>query len=571
MKGHRSVVGMKGHTSVIGMLEDRIRHHGDRIAIGVRQRDGWREVTYRALSEASLAAASQLEERGVGPGDRVAILSESSPEWAIGFFAAIRAGAVIVPLDIKLTETELEPLLADCAPRALLVSERRGDTAARIAARLPGPCAVLTLDASEGVGSPVERPAMRQSGPVARLPLRERRHQDAALLLYTSGTTGTPKGVVLTFGNLAFEVERLTEAFGLEPGTRFLSVLPLSHLLEITGGFLGILGIGGTILYARSIYPQDLVDSLCERRADGLIGVPLLYKALARGIVQEIDAGPRLRRALFRGALAVAGALPVPAVRRALFRSLHARLGGRLRVLVSGGAPLDPEVERFYETIGTPILSGYGLTETGPVISVNTPASRRIGSVGRPLPGVEVRIFPDGEIATRGPHVMAGYQGRPDLTREVMDPEGWFHTGDLGRLDPEGYLFVTGRSKNLIVLADGTKVQPEEVEAVLSQGEDLEEVCVIGVRSRSGLRAGSEEAWAVAVPSRALRDRHFGRPDLVAGDAAAAIGRLSAALAPHKRPSRVVVRDEPLPRTTTRKVRRAAVASWAEATREEAS
>jgi long-chain acyl-CoA synthetase len=246
-------------------------------------------------------------------------------------------------------------------------------------------------------------------------------------------------------------------------------------------------------------------------------------------------------------ASAIAARIPVPVVRRFLHAPVLRAFGGRLHQLYSGGAALDVDVARAFERMGLRIFQGYGLSETSPVIATNTPSAYRVGSVGRPLPDVEVRIALDGEIQTRGPHVMRGYIDRPDLTAAVLGDDGWLRTGDLGHFDSDGYLYVTGRAKDVIVLGGGKKVYPDEVEQLLAQHAGFAEVCVLGVAARHG----NEEVCAVIVPAS---------PDEI--DAESEVSRVLGSIAAFKRPTRVVVRREPIPRTTTRKAKRAALAAW---------
>jgi long-chain acyl-CoA synthetase len=246
---------------------------------------------------------------------------------------------------------------------------------------------------------------------------------------------------------------------------------------------------------------------------------------------------------------------------------VHKLLGGKFKNFISGGAALDPEVAVFFDRLGIPIYVGYGLTETSPVIAVNTPKARRLNSVGRPLAGVRVRILENGtprdqgEILTAGPHVMQGYYRRDDLTEAVIDPDGWFHTGDLGRIDKDGFLYITGRSKNVIVLASGKKVNPEEVEAVISGSTLIRDVCVLGFISQDGLMRGTEEVCVVVVPSETLVGKTKDKFE-IAEEIKEEISRLSETLASYKRPSKVYVRFEDLPKTTTRKVKRAVLLEW---------
>ena len=301
-----------------------------------------------------------------------------------------------------------------------------------------------------------------------------------------------------------------------------------------------------------------------------MIGVPLFFKALKNSIEREVRHANLLGRFCYRCAAQFAPFVPSWGGRRTMFFAICRQFGGRLRAFVCGGAPLEEEVAGFFDQLGVPILQGYDLTETSPVISVNTFTANRIGSVGRPLPGTEVKLQvaqdgqDEGEILTRGPHVMKGYYKRPDLTQEVLDAEGWFHTGDLGRVDRQGFLYITGRIKNLIVLGGGKKVHPEEVEAVLSRASAVKEVCVLGYLSKDGAKKGTEEVCAVVVPSDALKQRHAGRVDLMEQAIRAECEQLGKDLALYKRPSYVFIHQEELPKTATRKVRRPLIVQWLE-------
>ena len=295
-----------------------------------------------------------------------------------------------------------------------------------------------------------------------------------------------------------------------------------------------------------------------------MVVVPLFLKLLRETIQKDVMRSGILRRALFRAMLIMARGLPNRGLRRFLFHSVHRQFGGRLTEFICGGAPLDPRVAHFFQRLGFSVYQGYGLTETGPVVSMNTPHHNKIGSVGLPLPGVSVRIIrsdphvSDGEILTRGPHVMKGYFRREDLTKDVIDAGGWLHTGDLGHIDTAGYLHITGRLKDLIVLGNGKKVHPEEVEDVLCRGASVKEVSVLGRRAQNGLHKDTEEVWAVVVPRDGQGEDHHATEQIVLRD----VEQLSRTLAPFKRPTRVAVRFEDLPRTTTRKIRRPMIQQW---------
>ncbi|MBL9015845.1 MAG: AMP-binding protein [Myxococcales bacterium] len=494
--------------------------------------DGSYELTYAEVRGRIAGTAAALRAAGVGPGARVALLCENRPEYVIALLASWHAGATVVPLDTKLGVAELRVLVGHARPLIVLTSLAHHDRAREAA---PGTRLVVLDTAPLVVAAPGE-PAHRG-------------RSDVALVIYTSGTTGEPKGVAITFGNLMFQVRAVDAAIGPQGRERFLSLLPLCHLYELICGLLVPMSRGAVISYPanETLLPAELALLMKSRRITSIVGVPLLYRALQRGIDVQLRRAPRLVRLVVATLGAIAAVVPLPAVRRFLAAPVLRAFGGRLHQLYSGGAALDVDVARRFERMGLRIFEGYGLTETSPVIATNTPRAYRVGSVGRPLPGVDVRISSEGEIQTRGPHVMRGYLDRPDLTRAVLDDEGWFSTGDLGHLDADGYLHVTGRAKDVIVLGGGKKVYPDEVEQVLAQHAGFAEVCVLGVAARHG----NEDVCAVVVPAPGAEV-----------DAETEVARALASLAAFKRPTRVVVRREPIPRTTTRKAKRAVLGDW---------
>lgn len=555
-------------SSLAAFLERRAALFADRIAVSLQEDGRWRELTYARLAEACRDAGNGLISRGITPGCRVALLSESRPEWGVAFFGAVLAGATVVLLDPKLMQGELEAILADSLPAALLVSRRSLDMARALKAASPLPLELILIDAeADTAGGDIKTlrvPTAADLAPSAPFPPWTA--QDVAVIVYTSGTSGRPKGVMISVRNLLHQVRNLGQVVKVDAGTVFLSVLPMNHLLELTCGFLSVLHEGGNIVYCPSPLPQDILDAMKARRVTEMIAVPLFLRMLRDGILRKARAAGR-EQALLR-LIACARHLPL-GLRRRLFPQVHAAFGGRLKGFVCGGSALDPEVGRFFEGLGVRVYAGYGLTETSPVVSCNTPAHRKPGTVGRPLPGVEVRIrrpegaeglgIPEGmgEVMTRGPHVMLGYFNRPDLTREAIDMEGWFATGDLGTVDSDGFLRITGRLKTLIVLPGGKKVQPEELEEALAVRSEVGEACAFGRVCPEGPNQGNEEVTLAVVPSAALKERlpvGWENALLEAVDAA------MQALSPYKRPSKVLVSADPLPKTVSRKIRRAETA-----------
>ncbi len=554
--------------SVLSLMLKQSDRFGANPALRYRKDGRWQEISYIELSRQARMLSDYLIEQGIERGDRIAILSEGCPEWGIALFAAIRCGAIIVPLDTKLTPSELQAILDDARPRVLLCASVFWETVRALRSACPWLEYVYTLDTPETPDS--EAPAcIRTLQAKESQEGRERALEEDGFILYTSGTTGEPKGVVIPFQSVVFEARALETVMGIDHRDVFLSMLPLNHLLELTCGFLSVLNAGGRVYYAQTLFPQELVSLMRDVRVSYLITVPLFLKLLKEGVEREVSQASPFHRMAFQAALGVSGVFPVRPLRRALFRSLHQRFGGRLRGFVCGGAALDPSVEQFFEALGVPIYQGYGLTETGPVISVNTPRVYRLGSVGKPLPGVEVRIesHPEissdssvGEIWTRGPHVMRGYYRRPDWTEEALTPEGWFKTGDLGTLDAEGFLHIRGRLKNLIVMGNGKKVSPEEVEEAISESEHVQDACVLGIPAWQGIHRGTEVVCAVVVPVEAIWAATLEGREVLERDVLSRCHRL----APYKRPAMVLLYPEEFPKTSSRKIKRAIIKAWAD-------
>ena len=546
--------------ALLDALDRSASRYAERVAFRSRSASGGTEITYAGLRAEARRGASWMMESGITRGASVAILSESRPEWGIALLATMMAGATAVPLDAKLTAGELSFLLAHSEPRMIFVSRAMEPVARKAMERARSVELLVVLDGdSTSAGPTLATMIPRRS----RQP-RRRDDDETALVVYTSGTTGEAKGVQTTFGNLHFEARAIDLMIGPMGTESFLSVLPTTHLFELICGFFTPLLRGASITYSESLLPDDIAALMRDEGITTMVGVPLLFRALKRGIERRVrERGPATEKRFAR-AMKLARFLPMRAMRRLLFREVLASFGPRLRLFSCGGAALDIEVARFFESLGIATYQGYGLTETSPVITSNRPGAQRLGSVGLPLDGVEIRIREggeegDGEIETRGPHVMAGYLRRDDLTRQVIDADGWLRTGDLGRIDEAGFLYVTGRSKDLVVLGGGKKVHPDEVEEVLAKSALLDEVCVLGVPGASAMAKGFDEVCAVVVPGAELRQGAGGDDARVEEAVRAEIARLAEAVAPFKRPTRIVVSAEALPKTATRKLKRAAI------------
>jgi len=471
-------------------------------ALQVKRSGRYEPISHDVVADRVRRAALGLAELGVRSGDRVAILSENRPEWAIADYACLMHGVTDVPVYPNLPSEQIAYILRDSGAVAIFVSN--ADQAAKVAP-IRGECPalryVITFAASD-VNADISLAALDASGAAVddeprRVAYRARamavRPGDVATLIYTSGTTGEPKGVMLTHDNIYSNVMAGASAIPFGGDDVCLSFLPLSHIFERTGGHYLMFHTGTSIAYAESI--DTVPFNMSEVRPTLLMSVPRLYEKMYARVLDNALSGGAVKKRIFFWARRVADrwadamlaghtprgalALQYRLAQRLVFSKLKARTGGRLRYMVSGGAPLAPEINKFFYAAGLVILEGYGLTETSPVIAVNMPAAFRIGTVGRPIAGAEVMIASDGEILTRGPHVMKGYYNKPDATAEAIDASGWFHTGDIGELR-DGFLAITDRKKDIIVTAGGKNIAPQPIENKIKTNKYVSQAVMIG-------------------------------------------------------------------------------------------
>lgn len=446
-----------------------------------------------------------LEALGIAAGDRVAIVSESRPEWLMADLAALLLGAITVPVYPTLTPPQAAAILADAGARFAFVST--AEQLARvqsIRSRVGSLQELIAFEPSSGAPSLDEIADRGHARMVAEWGIgrafRDRartiRPEQLATIIYTSGTTGEPKGVMLSHRNLISNVLAARTMIDVGDEDMSLSFLPLSHSFERVASYV-YLAQGVTMVFAESI--DTIARDMTIVRPTVMTGVPRVYEKFQSRIIENGKTLPLPRRLLFDWGIRVAmakgqregagrpvgGALGMQAAlaERLVFARIRERVGGRLRVLVSGSAPLSRETGEFFMGIGLPITEGYGLTETSPVLTANPPGAWRLGTVGKPLPGVDVRIDQDGEIVARGPNVMMGYYNKPADTADVIR-DGWFHTGDIGTLDAAGYLTITDRKKDLIVTSGGKNVAPQPIEAALKKDPLVGEAIILGDRHK---------------------------------------------------------------------------------------
>lgn len=554
----------KLHSNFLDLMQEKGDIYGQVKALTLKTKDGYEELSYIEISRKAKKFANYLIETvGVQRGERIAIICESRPEFSIGMFGSIQTGAITVPLDVKLTVPEHTHILNDCNPRILLCSSHYLEHAIEVKNNVPSIEYIFVLD-DEGVNDNDIVPIQRVSALEVDIEKdlgRPRTLDETALIVYTSGTTGNPKGVMISFGNIYSQLRDFEYMFKLTNDNTLLSILPLNHLLELDCGFFGMLYMGAKVVYIKSLNPKELTSTMKEKGITNMIVVPLVAKMLKNSIDKQIKKQPESAQKAFKILYGLAKFAPRK-LRRLMFKSVIDGLGGKLECFICGGAPLEDNVAEFFERIGVPVFQGYGLTETSPTISTNRYGHSKIGTVGQALPSVMVKIADNGEILATGPNVMQGYYNKPEMTKEVIDEDGWFHTGDIGEIDKAGYIKITGRIKNMIVLGGGKKIFPEEVEAVLENSELIKEVCVMSLTIKSGNKAGTEEVGAIITPSDDLQKE---TDEEIQKLLESEVKKLAEAnLAPYKAPTVIVLHRDELPKTSTRKVKRKDLKEWYE-------
>lgn len=446
--------------TLVRFLQDVANRFGDRPALLVKAGFRYQQWSYAQLWEEAGQVATLLQQRGLKKGDRAVLWAPNCPQWVLAFFGCVRAGVLIVPLDLGSSQEFVEGVVAKTNPKLAFVS--RATPEFRQSVGLPE----IDLLALEGMYRELPPPE-----PVGLLP------DDLVEVMFTSGTTGNPKGVMLTHGNLIANLES-TSRFGYgKPSDRLVSLLPLSHMFEQTGGLLTPLRLGANVTYPTSRQPTMLFKTLRERKVTLLLLVPRGLDLFMKGIEHEV----RLKGKYWLWRLMMKAARPAPYfLRRLIFRSVHKQMGGQLDMIFSGGAAVDPQLGDKWNLLGVKVIQGYGATEASPVISCHPAWKPRFDSAGLPLPGVEVRIAEDGEILVRGDNVTPGYWENQEQT-EASFSDGWYKTGDLGLFDQDGFLHIKGRKKDMIVPANGQNVYPEDIESILNEHPDIGDAVVVGL------------------------------------------------------------------------------------------
>ena len=489
------------------MVQNTIQQHGSQTALSHKVDKEYQDISYATLAERIKDFCLGLTQLGLQKGDRVALLSENRPEWAITDLAILAGGGVTVPMFSTLTSAQVEYIVRDSGAKILCVSSERQlqkikDWDTNVPTSLQHIVifdelqddSVRTFDQVCELGQGVENgDQVYQQTSEAVTP------DDLASIIYTSGTTGDPKGAMLTHSNFMSNVQAATGVVSLGPDDVFLSFLPLSHVFERMGGHYLPLSSGATIAYAES--PFTIRQNMQEVRPTIMMSVPRVYEAMHERILNSVKEGSPTKQKIFHWSVGVGSkvsqaiqqkkkpslglSMKASIANKLVFEKLKAVTGGRLRFFVSGGAPLSKAIAEFFHAAGILILEGYGLTETSPVICVNRPDQWKFGTVGPVIPGIEVKIAEDGEILSRGPHIMQGYFNKPSDTAEAIDADGWFYTGDIGEIDEEGFLTITDRKKNLLILSNGKNIAPQPIENQLKESPYISEIMLLGDQRRT--------------------------------------------------------------------------------------
>ncbi len=538
---------MKREIKLLGEIyENSARNLPGKLAL----KKGETEYTFAQVEDAVVKLKNYLLGLGLKKGDRFSVIGENSPEWAIGYLAIVKAGLICVPLDPMLSEGEIIHVLRESEARGVLSSENHMYKVEAVKPELKNLEWIIRLNGIRDLDAKEDIPA-GQIDP-----------DSLAVLIFTSGTTGTSKAVMLSHNNIISNIRSFQPVITLGENDTMVSIIPMHHTFEATCGFLYPLCCGAAVHYPPSLKPNDLQRTLKSARVTCLIAVPLLFEKLLRAVSRKVTRSPMPTRVLFNTTSGIASVLKF--LRKPLFARVRREMGLETLVYaISGGAALPVKVAKGLELFGIPILQGYGLTESSPVISVNPLKNPKNDSAGPPIPGVEVKIAePDaggiGEIVVRGPNVMLGYYKNRAATDEVLKGS-WLHSGDLGHVDKAGYLYITGRKKSTIVTQTGKNIYPEEIEEKLIKSQWIEEVLVL---PRIDPQTKKEEICAIIHPNYELLEEYSISKGVTLSEQDIQriykdeVTKCNQDLSGYKKVTRFEIREEEFPKTTTNKIKR---------------
>ena len=501
------------------------------------------------------AVARKLAALGVKKGDKIAVTGKNSPEWAIAYLGVLFAGATVVPIDYQLKNEETDNLLAASDSRMLFVDEEKHERYASTPGKLE---AVFSL--KKGLGTYV----YTLDGPAAQI---DKAHEnDLAAILFTSGTTGVPKGVMLTHKNFISDCFLAQANLTLYPTDVFYALLPIHHSYTMLAVFIEALSVGAELVFGKKMVTKAILKDLKEAKITMFLGVPMLFNKVLAGIMRGVkEKGPAVH-SLIRAMMSISGLIKKTFKVNPGKKMFHSVLDkaslSTIRICISGGGPLAPSVFKQYNQLGIDFIQGYGLTETSPILTLNPVERYKETSVGKIIPQVQMKILdPDergvGEIVVKGPMVMRGYYKMPEETKEVFTDDGWFKTGDLGYMDGEDYLYLTGRAKNLIVTEGGKNVYPEEIENEFQLFDEIEQILVRGYELDKKMKVEGIEA--LVFPNAEVLKGADGQPlpkQEIAARIDAIVAEVNQRILPYQRIEKVTILDEAMEMTTTKKIKR---------------
>ncbi|MFO8062841.1 MAG: AMP-binding protein [bacterium] len=544
---------------------------GDKTAMQIKKAGEFREYSFNDIEEQSNALAEYLMANRIKGGKAFAVLGENRPEWGISYFAIAKTGAYIIPVDSMQKEREVKTALHFSQAKGIFVSSAYLDVIKEIKDQLPHLKYVISMDSTEHPYEVSFNEALEEGRRIVASGKRRTEGvrcglDDEYVIIFTSGTTGTSKGVMLTNRNVSYDIINSETLIGVEENDKFISLLPLHHTFEATAGFLLPFTFGNTITYARSLKSKEIVEDIADSGTTIMLGVPLLFEKIIKGIMRAIRQSP-VKRTLIGSMLGIEkGTKKVLGMKlgSSLFSSLREKAGlGTVRLMISGGAALKPDIAEAFESFGFTLFQGYGLTETSPIASINPVDNYKHDSIGVPIPGVEIEIdSPNenghGELKIWGPIIMKGYYKNQKATDDVIK-DSWFFTGDIGYKDEDGFLYISGRKKALIVTEAGKNVYPEEIEERLAESDYIEEALVLPFENVSTKR---EEVGAIIYPNPDIIERFMKECSEEEADSKLKkiikkeINKLSRDFAPYKRVKHFNLRYEEFPKTTTKKIKR---------------
>jgi len=551
------MLDLSKYQSIGAALKDALDQFSNEVCLIESDREREKErLTYRDFKARAHALAKALEDTGFGAGDRASIIMTNQSKWLISAYAVFFSGGVLVPLDYKLTPDEQWQLLKHSGASALITEypiwRQLSVAEGRFATTNVKTVLVTEAPESADLQGAARWEEFQGSGAPAFVP---RARRDLASIVYSSGTGGRPKGCLMTHENYLEQCVALTSLYPFSPGVRYLSILPTNHAIDFMVGFFGPFICGATVVHLRTLRPEYVREAFSKYKITYVSLVPLVLKNLQKGLQARFDELPSGKRKIFNAFVAVNKALtksrPRLALSRLLLKEVHNAFGGQLRAIIVGGAFTEPETLQFFYNLGIPVANGYGLTETVVAVTVNDLRPFRADTVGKPLPGMEVRIVHPtadgiGEVAVRGKTIMSGYLNEPELTAETV-VDGWLMTGDLGRFDAAGHLQLFGRKKNMIVTEEGKNIYPEDIEGVFDS-LPVKEFCVFAANYIWPQRSMVGEQLLLALhlePSQTYTEE-------LRGD----ISARNSKLLNYKRIHGVVLYDEDFPRTASLKIKR---------------